>query len=65
MKCPHCEKSIDIDDIVYINVETYRPHSAISVTNCCNKPVVVYRRLSFEIVPYLGNKKEDDWGNKF
>ena len=64
MKCPHCNKELDILARCYINVETYSPHKAIVTTECCGKLINLERVLNFKITKYNGNNTEDDWGVK-
>lgn len=65
MKCPNCKKDIVIPTKAYLNLETYNVGGSVLVaTNCCNFGVNIKKKISYEITPYIGNKIEDDWGNK-
>lgn len=64
MKCPHCDKQIGFEPPVLRNVESYG-NSQIAKTSCCGKGVTVYPQMTYIIEKYEGEKKEDNWGNKF
>lgn len=61
-KCPKCNQFIKFAHNVLKNVETYGK-TVLSVTECCGYGMYVSRNLSFNIVPYEGNRTEDDWGD--
>lgn len=63
MICPHCKKGLKIPEAVYLNCEQYHKNNVI-VTDCCNKPVVVAPKVSFNVSIYEGTMEYDDWGNK-
>ena len=60
--CPHCNKELKIDSCVYNNVETYGK-SALAISKCCGRAVMVSRVVNFGISAYNGERTEDDWGN--
>lgn len=62
MKCPKCDKEFDIPEVVYRNCATYDKINLI-VSNCCNTPFLVSPKVTFRVTEYIGNQKEDDWGN--
>jgi hypothetical protein len=64
MKCPHCEKELLINDVVYYNLETYRG-SVIATTNCCGKGVRVSDVVKIRVSTYVGDETEDSWGHPF
>jgi len=61
MKCPHCEKELRINEVVYLNLESYRG-SVIAATNCCGKGVRVSDVVRVRVSPYTGDDTEDSWG---
>ena len=65
MKCPHCEKELDLLELADLNCEVYGGYPT-SVTACCGNIVQCQRKIiiSFHI-PYNHEElKEDLWGNK-
>jgi hypothetical protein len=65
MNCSKCGKEIEIPNIVYRNLETYNVGGiALTVSKCCNAAYLVKMIVKFGITDYIGDKKEDDWGNK-
>lgn len=62
--CPHCGKELQLRTYVSHNVASYGGH-AVGTTVCCGKPVTVRRIITFDITPYHGNKRCDDWGVPF
>ena len=62
MKCPNCKKDLDLLPRIYINVETYSPHSAVARADCCGTLIHIEAVISYKVKPYTGTQKEDDWG---
>lgn len=62
MKCPHCKKELEIPWNSKVNMENYHD-SCITVTKCCGKAVCCCPEFSFTAEKYIGEEKEDDWGN--
>jgi len=62
MKCPNCNKEIDIDFVVYRNAERYH-NTNLAVSNCCGTAFIVKPVLTLKVTHYTGDKTEDDWGN--
>lgn len=62
--CPHCKGELRVPPRAENNVYHYGG-SALTVTDCCAKPVTVRRVVSYAIEAYDGNKTEDDWGVEF
>jgi len=63
MKCPNCDKGLQIPNYAYNNASTYE-NTVLAVSNCCGKAFVIKPIISFQVTPYTGSKKEDDWGKK-
>lgn len=61
MECPKCKKELQINDRVFMNIETYG-NSAVTISECCGSAFNVKRKISFQIDEYKGNKTKDDWG---
>ena len=64
MKCPHCNKELNIPENTQRNVDSYH-NRVLSITNCCGKGIYVSPRFSYIVTSYTGDKTEDDWGRKF
>lgn len=64
MKCPHCNEEISFDAPILRNVECFG-ETQLGKTICCGKAVNVELVKSFRFSKYIGNKEEDNWGNKF
>lgn len=63
--CPHCGKEIELkEEAVYNNVEIYG-RTVRAATECCNKLVMVSRRILFNHTPCSDEYGEDDWGHEF
>ena len=62
MKCPNCESTLDVDQCVYLNADTYGKTNVIT-TNCCGEAITVRPIRTYEVRRYEGNRSEDDWGN--
>ena len=66
MKCPNCNKELVLQDVVYRNLEHYGTDGTTKLINsiCCNTPFIVQKVVRFKAEVYMGNREEDDWGNK-
>lgn len=64
MKCPHCKKQLKISDTHIINMESYHT-PVLSKTECCGKALSLYPEFSFKAYKYEGDRKTDDWGDRF
>jgi C4-type Zn-finger protein len=63
-ECPHCQQELKVASIVQRNMEAYgKP--VLYTTNCCEKGVRLNPVFSYTVEPYTGDRKEDDWGEKF
>lgn len=63
MKCPYCDKELEINEVVFHNVRNYQK-PVLAVTRCCNHGVMVGAVISYRVTEYTGTATEDDWGNK-
>jgi len=61
MKCPYCDKELEIADVVFSNVERYHK-PALAATSCCKRGVIVGAIVTFRVTEYTGTATEDDWG---
>ena len=64
MECPHCKNTLSIPDNHLTNMECYH-NSILSKTECCGMAVRCQPIFTFKAYAYEGDRKEDDWGNKF
>jgi hypothetical protein len=62
VKCPHCGRDCIIPDNVRMNVDTC-DRSAITVTRCCGRGVVLSQIRRYVVEPYRGDATVDDWGH--
>lgn len=62
-KCIHCHETLNIDEAVFRNVETYGRPALVS-TKCCKNGIVISRNVSFSVSRYCGERTEDDWGSE-
>lgn len=66
MECPNCNKEIKIPNRAYLNLESYNVGGSILVaTECCQSAVTLKMNVSYSILPYVGEQKEDGWGIEF
>lgn len=65
MICPNCGKEIILAPRVYRNLETYHigGGSVLAVSECCGIGYKVNVETSFNLRPYDGPEKKDDWGD--
>ena len=61
MLCPHCKKELRVLDRCYLNAETYH-QTVYARTECCLNMVIIIPKMTFGIMPYKGDRREDDWG---
>ena len=48
---------------MYYNLIGYENGGSILIASkCCKAGYVVNKNINYEIIPYLGEKKVDDWG---
>lgn len=65
MKCPKCNKPIDLIPPAERNVEIYNRHSLVLATSqCCGVAFKVSMTQKFHYELYTGEKTKDDWGNE-
>lgn len=64
MKCPNCNKDLNVPDVAERNMESYGKDVLVR-TLCCGGPVRLSPVFSYTAYTYFGNVTEDDWGNKF
>ena len=63
MVCPNCKNELTLPPRAYLNLVGYQEGGAILVASkCCEAGYLVKKEVNYEIKPYLGNEKEDDWG---
>jgi len=63
MKCPNCNKDIEISSTAFRNAESYSLDSSVLAhSECCGIGFEVEAIISFNITPYFGSRIEDDWG---
>lgn len=63
MICPHCNKNLKLaPNNAFMNAEIYGNPNKV-ITLCCNKMVVISRRIMFDITASNSTEKDDDWGN--
>lgn len=63
MKCPHCNKVLEIPNNVIVNMESYQQQVLIRAS-CCGKGVKLAPRTVFSAYAYTGSNDVDDWGEK-
>ena len=61
MKCPLCEKELEISSTAKRNMETYG-NSCTARTLCCRGLVKAYPQFSYGAFEYTGDETHDDWG---
>lgn len=61
MRCPYCNKTAKIKEVVERNLETYGG-SARARTTCCNLIIRVSPVVTFKCTK-TDQKGKDDWGN--
>jgi RNase P subunit RPR2 len=61
MKCPCCNKTLQIPSNIECNLESYHNH-VVATTLCCGKLVDLYPISTYEAHKHEGPKTEDDWG---
>lgn len=64
MKCPHCEKTLEIMSYVEHNVSAYN-EKVVATTLCCGKGVIVKPVRTYTVERYIGDKTEDSWNVPF
>ena len=63
MICTNCKNELILPPRTYLNLEEYQEGGTIIVASiCCGAGYLVKKEVNYEIKPYLGNEKEDDWG---
>ena len=65
MKCPNCNKELEIRSGAYRNLEAYHQGGGVVLVSsvCCNSGFLLKSKITFSITEYTGDKTEDDWGN--
>ena len=61
MKCPNCNKELQLNNPVLHIVEHGKAVTARAL--CCKTLVRVVPKRSYKVVPYVGADTADDWGN--
>ncbi len=64
MKCPKCNKQIDLIPPAERNLEGYRSTSVLATSKCCGVAFEVSMITKFDYELYTGERIEDDWGNQ-
>lgn len=63
VKCPHCEKRMNIPDVVLRSAEAYGGGGHHIRCNKCNGMVKIHSSVSVRVeVVGKSNKTVDDWG---
>lgn len=60
MLCPYCKKKCHVDDVVFLNLQSYGG-GARARTQCCGKIVYVSIHYSFS-ADETRQTGQDDWG---
>ncbi len=63
MKCPQCNKELELAPPVFHNVTNYNSSATVG-TLCCGKGVKVYPDLRIKVYADHGPKREGDWGEE-
>lgn len=61
MKCPVCEKELEVPSCVVHNIDAYGKAKKI-LTECCDTIIVLEPIRSYTARKYTGNETCDDWG---
>lgn len=63
MVCPNCKNELIIPQRAYLNLIGYQEGGSVLVaTECCHIGFLIKRNFNYDLEPYIGEEKEDDWG---
>lgn len=64
MKCPYCDKQLEMMPYVEHNVNAYN-EKVIATTLCCGHGVLVKPIRTFSVEKYQGGNTKDSWNVSF
>ncbi|WOL23003.1 hypothetical protein [Escherichia phage vB_EcoM_JNE01] len=64
MKCPICEKQLNVGSIPFLWMDRYGD-KCVARTECCGHAVTMRKVSTYTADPYVGERSEDDWGTEF